>query len=68
MQCKIKKLSIMNKIMRYLGIIVILLGAAVLMMYYFGMFNSNSALVTAGIMMVVGTIAHVILNKIFLED
>jgi hypothetical protein len=54
--------------MRYLGIIVILLGAAVLMMYYFGMFNSNSALVTAGIMMVVGTIAHVILNKIFLED
>lgn len=68
MQCKIKKLRIMNKIMRYLGIIVILLGAAVLMMYYFGMFNSNSVLVTAGIMMVVGTIAHVILNKIFLED
>lgn len=58
----------MNKIMRYLGIIIILLGAVILMMYYFGVFNSNSALVAAGISMVAGTIAHIILNKIFTED
>lgn len=68
MQWKNKKIETMNKIMRYLGIIVILLGAVVLMMYFFGIFNSNSALVTAGCLMVGGTIAHIILNKIFIEE
>ena len=58
----------MNKLMRYLGIIAILVGVLILVMYYFGIFTSNTALTTAAIVMILGTVAHVVLNKIFMED
>lgn len=58
----------MNKLMRYLGIIVILIGVLILVMYYFGIFTSNAALGTAAVVMVLGTVAHVVLNKLFMED
>ena len=58
----------MNKFMRYLGIVVILIGVAILMMYYFGIFSSNSALGTSAFLMIAGVVAHVILNKYFEED
>lgn len=57
----------MNKLMQYLGVIVVLIGALILMMYYFGIFSSNSALATAAIVMILGVVAHVVLNKIFVE-
>lgn len=58
----------MNKIMRYVGIMLVLLGALILIMYYLGVFGSNAALATAGITMILGVIAHVVLNKRFMED
>ncbi|MCK9155650.1 MAG: hypothetical protein M0P12_06030 [Paludibacteraceae bacterium] len=58
----------MNHIMRYVGLVLILIGVLVLGLYYFAVFNSNGALLTAAILMVVGLIGHIIANKIFLED
>ena len=55
----------MDKIMQYVGVIVVLLGAVILMMYYFGIFTSNAALGTAAVVMVLGVVAHVVLNKVF---
>ena len=54
--------------MRYLGIIIVLIGVAVLAMYYLGIFNSNAALATGGLFMVLGCVAYVFLNKMYLED
>jgi len=54
--------------MRYVGLVLILIGVLVLGLYYFAVFNSNGALLTAAILMVVGLIGHIIANKIFLED
>ncbi|MCQ2195249.1 MAG: hypothetical protein MJZ28_09920 [Paludibacteraceae bacterium] len=58
----------MNQIMRYVGIILVLLGVLVLALYYFGVFSSNGALGTAAVLLVAGMIGHIILNKIFQED
>ena len=58
----------MGKIMRYAGIITILIGVGILGLYYIHVLNSNGALMTAGGVMVLGLIGHIILNKIFLED
>ena len=57
----------MGSFMRYLGVFVVIIGAAILMMYYFGAFRSNSALLTSGFLMVAGVILYVFLNKRFLE-
>lgn len=58
----------MGKIMRYLGIVVVLLGALVLMLHFFGIFSSNTALATAAILMILGVVVYVVLNKIFVND
>ena len=54
--------------MRYLGIIIILIGVLVLGLYAFSVIGGNGALVTAGVIMVIGLLAHIFLNKRFLED
>lgn len=58
----------MNKILCYLGVVIVLIGAVILMMYYFGVFSSNSALATSAVFMVAGTIVYTILNKYFREE
>ncbi len=58
----------MNKLMRYLGIVIILLGFLCLFAYFLGMMVSNTTLIVAACLMVGGVVAHVILNKIFFED
>jgi len=57
-----------NKLMQYLGIIAILAGVVVLGLYYVHILNGNGILMTALILMVLGLIGHIILNKIFLEE
>jgi len=58
----------MNHIMRYLGLVLILLGVIVLGVYYMGAFTSNGALLFAAILMVAGLIGHIVVNKLFQED
>ena len=54
--------------MRYLGLVLILLGVIVLGVYYMGVFNSNGALLSSAILMVVGLVGHIVVNKLFQED
>ncbi len=53
----------MKNFLKYLGSILILIGVALLAFYYFGNMPSNTILASAGIIMVVGCIAHIVLNK-----
>lgn len=58
----------MSQLMRYLGIIVILIGVVILGLYYFNVMTGNGTLMTAGTLMVLGLIGHIILNKIYYEE
>lgn len=53
----------MKNILKYLGIFVMLIGVIVLAVYHFGNYTSNALLITAGVLVVVGAIGHVLLNK-----
>ncbi len=58
----------MNQLMRYLGIITILLGVVVLGLYHVDVMTGNGTLITAGVIMVLGLIGHIILNKAYYEE
>ena len=58
----------MSQLMRYLGIIAILIGVVMLGLYYFHIMTGNGTLMGAGAIMVLGLIGHIILNKIYVED
>jgi len=53
----------MREFLKYLGSILILIGVALLAFYYFGNMPSNAILASAGIIMVVGCITHIVINK-----
>lgn len=57
----------MNEFLKVLGAVLVFIGALILMAYYFGS-PSNSLLVAGGTSMVVGIIAHIILNKYVVKD
>lgn len=57
----------MSKFLRYLGIILVLLGVLVLVLYFFGV-QSNAMLGTAGVLFVAGIATHIVTNKVFIED
>lgn len=54
----------MNQFLKNFGIILIILGVCVLAFYTINSPVSNTPLVFAGILMIGGIAAHVILNKI----
>jgi len=49
--------------LKNLGSILILIGVAILAVYFFTQSNSNTYLISAGVMMIVGFLAHIFLNK-----
>ena len=53
----------MKEFLKYLGSILILVGVALLAFYYFGKMPSNVILASAGIIMIIGFITHIIVNK-----
>ena len=53
----------MKEFAKYLGSILILLGVALLAFYHFGNMPSNTILGSAGIIMVIGCITHIVINK-----
>ncbi len=57
----------MNEFLKVLGAVLVFIGALILMAYYFGS-PSNSLLVAGGTSMVVGIIAHILLNKYVVKD
>ncbi len=55
----------MREFLKYLGSILVLVGVALLAFYYFGKTQSNITLAAAGIVMFIGLIAHIWINKKF---
>lgn len=53
----------MKEFLKYLGSILILIGVALLAFYYFGNMPSNLILASAGIIMVIGCITHILVNR-----
>jgi len=53
----------MKEFLKYLGSILILIGVALLAFYYFGNVPSNIILASAGIIMIIGLITHIVINK-----
>jgi len=54
---------VMKNFLKYLGSIILLIGTALLTVYYFKNTAENTLLITAGALMVCGLIAHVVINK-----
>jgi len=54
--------TIMNTFLRFLGIILVLLGVCCLVVYRFAL-PSNALLVTSLVLEVVGILCHIILNR-----
>ncbi|SKB47935.1 hypothetical protein [Alkalitalea saponilacus] len=55
----------MNDLIKYAGIILIVLGAILLSVYVIQHMVSNAVLVSGGFLIVGGTAVYVILNRIF---
>ena len=53
-----------NELLKYLGIVVILVGVILLAVYQFGSNPINGLLIAAGVCVVAGTIGHIVLNKV----
>lgn len=53
----------MKSFLKFLGPIILLIGTALIAVYYFKNTPENTILVVAAVMMVVGLITHVVINK-----
>ncbi len=49
--------------MRYLGMIIVLLGALALVVPFYAGFQTNASLVVGGVLLVAGTVVHAIVQK-----
>jgi hypothetical protein len=57
----------MKSLLKNLGPILLLIGTAILGVYFFNTTPENTLLIVALILMVVGMLAHIVINK-FVED
>jgi len=53
----------MKELLKNLGPILILIGVIILTIYFFTQSNSNVYLASAGIIMIIGFLGHIIINK-----
>lgn len=53
----------MKSLLKYLGPIFLLIGTAILAVYFFKNTPENTMLIVAGALMVSGLITHVVINK-----
>ncbi len=53
----------MKSLITNLGPIIMLIGVAILAVYFFTNSHSNNYLISAGVLLIVGFFAHIILNK-----
>jgi hypothetical protein len=53
----------MKNFLKYLGPILLLIGTIVIAFYFINPSSENTLLVISGLLMVVGLIVHVIINK-----
>lgn len=53
----------MKNILKYLGILIMLVGVVILAFYHFGSYAGNGLLIAAGACVLVGLFAHIIINR-----
>jgi uncharacterized protein YjeT (DUF2065 family) len=53
----------MKTILKFAGPIIVLIGVLILTFYFFAQSSSNTLLVSGGIVMALGLVLHIILNK-----
>lgn len=53
----------MNEFLKYLGVIIVLLGVVTFALYYYVFPNSNTCLVLGGAALIIGFFAHVLVNR-----
>ncbi len=53
----------MKNFLKYLGSLIVLIGVVPLLIYHFGNTQSNIFLILSGVIMLIGAISHVFLNK-----
>lgn len=53
----------MKTLLKFLGPILILIGVIILSVYFFTSSSSNAYLASAGIIMVVGFLSHILINR-----
>lgn len=53
----------MKSFLKYLGPIILLIGTALIAVYFFNNTPENTILIVAGALMVTGLIAHVVINR-----
>lgn len=53
----------MKEFLKYLGPIILLIGTVVIAFYFFNPSSENTLLVVSGVLMVLGLIVHVLVNK-----
>lgn len=54
----------MKSFLKYLGPILQLVGVAILAIYYFNQTPENTLLAVAGIIMVLGMVGHIVINRL----
>jgi membrane protein YdbS with pleckstrin-like domain len=57
----------MKSLLKNLGPVIILIGVVVLAVYFFTGSNSNTYLLTSGLIMLLGLVFHVVINRIVTE-
>lgn len=54
----------MKSFLKYLGPILQLVGVGILTVYFFNQTTSNTLLAVAGIIMVLGMLGHIVINRL----
>jgi len=53
----------MNEFLKYLGIIIALLGVVAFALYYYVFPSNNACLIVGGACLIIGFFAHVLINR-----
>lgn len=53
----------MKNFLKYLGPILLLIGTIVIAFYFFNPSSANTLLIVSGVLMVLGLVVHVLVNK-----
>lgn len=53
----------MKSFLKYLGSLLVLIGVVPLLIYHFGSTQSNTYLLVAGVVILIGAVFHVLFNK-----
>ncbi len=57
----------MKEFLKYLGVVIEIIGALILIIPAFAKTSTNASMLTAGILLVVGLITQIVINKVVVK-